>query len=95
MKNYWWVVLMIVIAGVGFLLRQGSNVTPAATSTVSPTLINEIAEPQPVVKQAAFAIYTSGTFRIFTASMYHNLSEDVFIQAENPNIIQVKKDGVT
>lgn len=50
----------------------------------------------PVVdKRAAFAIYTRGTFRIFTAAMYHNLSPDVYIEARNPNIIQVKKAGVT
>lgn len=50
---------------------------------------------QPVDKQASFAIYTNGTFRIFTASMYHNLSDDVFIEASNPNIIKIKKTGIT
>lgn len=44
---------------------------------------------------ASFAIYTNGTFRIFTASMYHNLSEDVFIEAANPNIINVKKSNIS
>lgn len=50
---------------------------------------------QPVGKQASFAIFTNGTFRVFTASMYHNLSEDVFIEASNPNIIKIKKAGTT
>lgn len=45
--------------------------------------------------QAGFAIFTNGFFRIFTASMYHNLSKDVYIQADNPNITHVKKRGVT
>lgn len=44
---------------------------------------------------AGFAIFTNGTFRIFTAPMYHNLSEDVFIKADNPNIVHVKKSGIT
>ena len=56
--------------------------------TVSPT-------EAPVAFKASFAIFTSGTFRVFSAAMYHNLSDDVFIQADNPNIIHVKKNGVT
>ncbi len=44
---------------------------------------------------ASFAIYTNGTFRIFTAPMYHNLSADVFIKASNPNIVHVKKSNIT
>ena len=50
---------------------------------------------QAVDKQAYFAIFTNGTFRIFTAAMYHNLSKDAYIEASNPNIIKVKKDDVT
>ncbi len=44
---------------------------------------------------ASFAIFTNGTFRVFTASMYHNLSQDVFIEANNPNIVNVKKSDTT
>ena len=44
---------------------------------------------------ARFEIYTLGTKRIFTASMYHNLSEDVFINSSDPNVVQVKTAGVT
>ena len=52
-------------------------------------------QAQPVDKQASFDIFTNGTFRVFTASMYHNLSEDVYIQADNPNLVHVKKAGIT
>lgn len=45
--------------------------------------------------RASFVIFTNGTFRIFTAPTYHNLSEDVFIQVSNPNVIHVKKTGIT
>lgn len=48
-----------------------------------------------VDKRASFAIFTNGIFRIFTASMYHNLSSDVYIEKSNPNIIIVKKESVT
>src|SRR3990167_4261038 len=45
--------------------------------------------------KASFAIFTNGVFRVFTAAMYHNLSSDAFIQADNPNIVHVKKNGIT
>lgn len=45
--------------------------------------------------QSSFAIFTNSTFRVFTAPMYLNLSQDVYIEASNPNIIQVKKSGIT
>ncbi len=50
---------------------------------------------QKVDKKASFAIFTNGTFRIFTAAMYHNLSQNVYIEASNPNIVQIKKAGTT
>lgn len=50
---------------------------------------------QAVDKIASFAIFTNGTFRIFTASMYHNLSPDVYIEQSNPNIVKIKKDKIT
>ena len=46
-------------------------------------------------KKASFVIFTNGTLRNFSASMYHNLSTDVYILSDNPNIIRIKKDGVT
>lgn len=65
-------------------------------------------EPKVAVKevniQASFAIFTNGTLREFTDSKYHNRSVDVFITrrlkaplitSENPNIVYVKKKGVT
>ena len=45
--------------------------------------------------KASFAIYTNGTFRIFTDPKYHNLSEDVYIDSSNPNIVNVKKANTT
>lgn len=45
--------------------------------------------------QAAFAVYTNGTLRQFSGTMYLNQSEDVFIEASNPAIVQVKKPNIT
>lgn len=50
---------------------------------------------QKIDYSASFAIYTNGTFRIFTGSMYHNLSPDVYIQSNNPNIVRIKKSDLT
>lgn len=44
---------------------------------------------------ASFAIFTNGTLRIFTDPKYHNRSADVFLQSQNPNVIQVRKAGIT
>ncbi len=41
--------------------------------------------------RASFAVYTDGIFRVFTSPKYHNLSQDVFITSESPNIVVVKK----
>lgn len=45
--------------------------------------------------QASFAVFTNGTFRVFTNNMYHNRSADVFITSKNPNIVNVKKTQIT
>lgn len=44
---------------------------------------------------ASFEIYTNGTKRIFTAPMYHNQSQSVYIEASDPSIIQIKSSDVT
>lgn len=45
--------------------------------------------------KASFSIITKGTTRIFTDPKYHHLSEDVYIESPNPNIVNVKKTGLT
>ena len=75
-------------------LAFNQNAEPTKTyvsQTPSPTL--EVAKI--VDYKARFAIYTNGTKRIFTAPMYHNLSKNVYIEASDPSIVHVKKDGVT
>lgn len=82
--------IIIAIGGVLFLSTRQERLSKVSTqsSTVAP-------KETSVDYNASFAIFTRGTFRVFTAPMYHNLSTDVFIQADNPNIIRVKKSGIT
>lgn len=63
------------------------------TRTTLITSVQQVGENLPYT--ASFAIFTNGTFRIFSASMYHNLSSEVFIEAKNPNIVNVTKKGIT
>jgi len=76
--------------------------TKEATATNEQT-VPEAAEPTsatstsdlPAEFTAQFKITTNGTERIFTDQKYHNLSADVFIESEKPDVIQVKRLGVT
>jgi len=93
-KLYIFILVLILGSGIFFVIT-GKHPT-------EPQVLPEIFEKPPTITQskfidyrASFAIFTNGTFRVFTASMYHNLSSDVFIQADNPNIVQVKKENIT
>ena len=90
----WWLIILaaVTIGAVGYL-----NLKPKADLPGSQPLPTKpvISSPEPVDYTAKFAIYTHGTFRVFTAAMYHNLSADVFITADNPNLIRVKKADTT
>jgi hypothetical protein len=67
-------------------------------STVSGELDN-IATDSSTIEQfkpfsARFEIYTKGTKRIFTSSMYHKQSPSVFIQADDPSRIYVTQNNI-
>lgn len=74
------------------LLTQSSKPAVETKSLENPTITTSSSK---VNYSAGFAIFTNKTFRIFTAAMYHNLSNDVYIQADNPNIVYVKKNDIT
>lgn len=82
-------VVVGVLVAVGFFIFFSSNQKPVSTvRSTSEVQTKEVAK-------AAFAIFTNGTFRVFTSPMYHNLSPDVYIDSSTPSIVQVKKVGVT
>ncbi|HVF69317.1 MAG TPA: hypothetical protein VNA13_01995 [Xanthomonadales bacterium] len=91
------IIVLVVLAALSVLFftqtKSEKVKAPSIQSPVSATPVIEKAEMTDY--QASFAIFTNGTFRIFTAPMYHNQSEDVFIQADNPYVIHVKKSGTT
>lgn len=83
-----------VIAAViyGLFSVKNQPVKPTILTQTKPTVTST---PRNVDYTARFAIFTNGTFRVFTPIMYHNLSKDVFIEKDNPNIVHVKKPGTT
>lgn len=44
---------------------------------------------------ASFEIFTNGTKRIFTATMYHDQSDAVYIQSTDPSVVYVAQSGIT
>lgn len=94
-------ILIALALGVGFLYFSNSRNEPSESKN-SPSFMKKVTdlmsdkkERDKVDYKAGFAIFTHGTFRVFTAAMYHNLSDDVFIQADNPNTVHIKKSGIT
>ncbi len=91
------VAIVVLIALFGYSLFS-TNQTKPKSSLPKNYSSNKTSEPSaiPMIDiQASFAIFTNGTFRVFTDSMYHNLSLDAYIDASNPNVVQVKKSGTT
>lgn len=86
--------VLLGVVGLGgylFLTQKTASKKPVTeTSTIKPT-----SSPTSVNISASFAIFTSGTPRTFTASRYHNLSPDVFIEPSYSNTVRVKKAGIT
>ncbi len=90
------ITILILILGFIFFSNKQPAPKPATSFENNAPITNTAPSPTPNTNiKASFAIFTNGTFRVFTASMYHNLSEDVYIESSNPNIVNVKKAGVT
>lgn len=85
------VVLLVILFG-GFILTQSQNRSSQSSQIVSPT---PLVQNEAVDIKASFTIITNGVTRSFTASMYHNLSPDVYIEASDPSIVHVKRRGIT
>lgn len=97
MKNVFFIFLLLSLgAGVGYLVYN-----PVLNSTSELNFAKPTPTPYIVVMKeleseivASFGIITNGTFRTFTASMYHNRNPDVFIESNQPNIVHVKRLGL-
>ncbi len=89
-------IIILIVSGSVFLIYKNNNSkTLISENTVRKTL-SPTASPNILVDiQASFAIFTNGTFRIFSDERYQNLSKDVYLQNPNPNIVIVKKENIT
>jgi len=74
------------------MLDQENTLPPVPNATPEQTQ-----SPQSIAVDftATFKIVTNGTNRTFTATMYHELSPDAFINADNPDTIHVTKSNTT
>ena len=79
--------IVLLASFIYFSPQKSQNTTIDTPSPSSP--------PGQYEARASFAIFTNGTWRIFSEAKYHNLSEDVYIQQDNPNVVHVKKSEVT
>jgi len=89
------IIAVISLVGVGFFKNQQTSPTPTSSRIASEIASPSTSEPQMTDFEASFVIYTNGTLRNFSDPRYHNLSEDIYLEANNPNIVRVKKAGVT
>lgn len=91
--------LLTVVVLIYNFLFPNESMAPQLTDSVNNGVSNLMdSEPKAETKfpkKASFSIYTNGTLRTFSSSMYHNLSETVYISAENPNQVVVNVEGVT
>lgn len=95
MKSLLTVIAIVVpiLVGLSFIIFKPSppQTTPQPISpTVQPTN-----EPKTLEIKATFKIVTDRITRNFSNPKYHKRSADVFIQADDPSIIYVKKSGIT
>ncbi len=91
MKKVWLLMPLVLLFAAGVYIFSQKEKTP---QTIIQTTLST-PSPQPVAITASFEISTLGTKRIFTASMYHNLSNDVYINSDDPSVVHVKKIGTT
>ena len=91
MKKLAVLLVPLILIG-GYLLLNRPTDAPSRQEETVPAATTA---PENINYKATFSIITNGTTRIFTDPKYHNQSEDLFIEASNPNTVMVKKNGVT
>lgn len=95
MKKYFLIaIFVLVLISLAFYLNSSrKQQTPTTTPSPTTAQISPTETQEKVDITASFEIYTNTTKRIFTASMYHNLSQDVYITPDDPSVVHVKKAG--
>ena len=94
------IIVIIAITLVGsalyFLTQNKNSNTPQEITSELENNTSPSTEPVDIVVDftARFEIYTNGTKRVFSDPRYHNLSDTVFINSEDPNLVRVKRKDV-
>lgn len=89
--------IALIILGLmgGVVIISGLGDKKMTKEEVKEAEIQETASEGDFIEYTArFEIVTLGTKRIFTAAMYHNQDERVFITAADPGVIYVKAQGI-
>ncbi|MEK7517316.1 MAG: hypothetical protein AAB583_02110 [Patescibacteria group bacterium] len=95
-KTYGLIGIVFLIAIVLLSIKIfATNQTATTKISVLPSPSPTLDVPKNVDYKARFAIFTNGLKRVFTNSMYHNLSKNVYIETSDPSIVYVKKDDIT
>lgn len=91
------IIFSLVVGIIIFFLKPKPQQKAAQTKRDSEEqMIQKNVELSPFPKiHASFAIFTNGTMRSFAAPKYHTLSPNVFITAQQPNIVTVTVPNAT
>jgi len=84
---------IIILAMIGVWLLK--TVVPKTDQDSTESTIESSVEQPATPFTAQFLIYTNGTQRIFTATMYHRQSPAAYLTSENPSIIHVEQPNIT
>ena len=88
-------IILLSVGGVVLLrgvLQNQNPPLPSTTISPSPTPISQAEE---VDFKASFQIITKGIVRSFKNPKYHLKSPEVYISAEDPTVVHVKRTGIT
>jgi hypothetical protein len=89
-----WLVIVLLLCFAGIIVYNKRPQPDFDFPNEPPALVEE-SEPVFNSKVAYFLIFTNGIERDFSAAMYHNLNDNVYIESSNSSRVVVKKEGTT
>lgn len=95
MKKYVILITILFTTSIGYFLYKNLQGFFDTNQVRLPLSMIEKDENKPASYSARFFIFTNGTKRVFDASMYHNRSPEIFLESNDPSIIQIKKEEAT
>lgn len=89
------IAIILFLGGLVILAGQLSKQNPEPAKSSSPPSVTPVSEAQIVDIKASFQIITQGIVRSFKNPKYHLKSPDVYLSADDPTLVHVKKTRVT